>query len=252
MFTHAITRLPGPNFDQGLTTANLGSPSYPLLLHQHQVYLDTLHRLGLEVILLNDEPEYPDAYFVEDTAVVTPKVAIITRPGAPSRRGEEETIAPVLGRYRPLRRIEAPATVDGGDILMVENHFFIGSSLRTNTEGAAQLAHIFSDYGHTAEVVPVAAGLHLKSSVNYLGQDTLLVTPELATYPGFKHFKRIVLHRAEKYAANTLRIRDTLLIPDGFPRTHEQLSRLGLPLLELEVSEVRKMDGGLTCLSLRF
>jgi dimethylargininase len=253
MFTHAIARQPGANFDHGLTTSTaLGPPSYPLMLHQHQAYLQALTESGLEVILLEDEPDYPDAYFVEDTAIVTPQVAVITRPGAPSRRGEEETIVPVLRRFRPITRIEAPGTLDGGDVLMAGNHFFIGSSLRTNWEGAAQLADALKQHGHTAEVVPVEAGLHLKSSVNYLGENTLLVTEALANYPGFAGYQRIILHPDEEYAANTLRINHVLLTPSGFPRTLEQLSRLGLKVIELDVSEVHKMDGGLTCMSLRF
>lgn len=252
MFTHAIARQPGANFDLGLTTADLGEPSYALILKQHQAYIQTLAELGLEVILLEDEPDYPDAYFVEDTAIVTPHVAVITRPGAPSRRGEEEKIEPLLAQFRPIARIKAPGTLDGGDVMMADNHFFIGSSLRTNLEGAAQLAEVLKQYGHSAEVVPVDAGLHLKSSVNFVGDNTLLVTDALADYPGFASFKRILVHPEEEYAANTLRINDAMLIPKGFPRTLEQLSRLGLKVIELEVSEVQKMDGGLTCMSLRF
>lgn len=252
MFTHAIARQPGPNFDHGITTSGLGQPSYPLILQQHQAYLKALGDLGLEVILLEDEPDYPDAYFVEDVAIVTPQVAIITRPGAPSRRGEEETIEPILQQFRPIERIKEPGTLDGGDVLMAENHFFIGSSLRTNSEGAAQLAEILRKYGHSAEVVPVEAGLHLKSSVNYLGDKTILVSEALKNYPGFDHYKCVCLHPEEEYAANTLRVNDGLLTPKGYPRTLKQLDRLGVKVIELNVSEVQKMDGGLTCMSLRF
>ena len=252
MFTHAIARLPGANFDLGLTSADLGAPSYPLILKQHQAYLHALAQLGPEIILLDEEPDFPDAYFVEDAAIVTPRVAVITRPGAPSRRGEEQTIEPVLQQYRPIVRIEEPGTLDGGDVLMVENHFFIGSSLRTNLEGAAQLIEALKTYGHSAEVVPVDAGLHLKSSVNYLGEDMLLVTQAVADTPGFARYRRIEVHPDEEYAANTLRANEGLLTPKGYPRTLEQLSRLGIKVIELEVSEVRKMDGGLTCMSLRF
>lgn len=252
MFTHAIARQPGANFDLGLTTADLGPPSYSLILNQHRAYIQALAELGLEVILLEDEPDYPDAYFVEDTAIVTPHVAVITRPGAPSRRGEEQKIEPLLRQFRPVVKIEAPGTLDGGDVMMAGNHFFIGSSLRTNLEGAAQLAEALKHYGHTAEVVPVDAGLHLKSSVNYLGDNRVLVTDALADYPGFAAYQRIILHPDEEYAANTLRVNDALLTPKGYPRTLEQLSHLGLRLIELDVSEVHKMDGGLTCMSLRF
>jgi len=252
MFTHAITRLPGENFADGLTTAKLGRPNYHLILEQHQAYRQTLLSLGLEVIVLPVEPAYPDAYFVEDPAIVTPKVALITRPGAPSRRGEESTLEPVLIQYRPVAHIQPPGTVDGGDILMVEDHFFIGISERTNYAGAVQLTDLLSGVGYTCETIPVAAGLHLKSGVNYLGKHTLLVTKALAGNPAFTNYKRIVLDEDEEYAANTLWINDTLLMPKGFPKTHTKLTRLQMDIIELDVSEVRKMDGGLTCMSLRF
>ncbi len=252
MFTHAITRLPGENFANGITTANLGKPNYPLILQQHRLYRQALLSLGLDVIVLPAEPDFPDAYFVEDPAIVTPKIAVITRPGAPSRRGEETTLAPFLEYYRPLVHIQSPGTVDGGDVLMVEGHFFIGISERTNAEGAAQLASHLVTSGHTSETVPVAAGLHLKSSVNYLGKHTLLVTKELSSYPGFIRYEKIILDDDEQYAANTLWVNHSLLMPRGFAKTRAKLTSLGMPIIELDVSEVCKMDGGLTCMSLRF
>jgi dimethylargininase len=252
MFTHAITRLPGENFADGITTSTLGRPSYPLILQQHLAYRQALQNLGLEIILLPAEPAFPDAYFVEDPAIVTPRVAIITRPGAAARQGEETTLEPVLRQHRPIFYIHPPGTVEGGDILKVGNHFFIGLSDRTNRNGAAQLAAILSNAGHTSEVIPVAAGLHLKSSVNFVGKNTLLVTSTLADHPAFTGYAKILLEPDEEYAANTLLVNGTLLTPKGFPKTLASLSILELPIIELEVSEVQKMDGGLTCMSLRF
>jgi dimethylargininase len=252
MFAHAITRLPGKNFADGITTSNLGRPNYSLILQQHQAYRQVLQHLGLDIILLPAEPAYPDAYFVEDPAIVTPEIAVITRPGAPTRQGEELTLEPVLKQYRRVLHIEPPGTVEGGDILMVENHFFIGLSDRTNNNGATQLAKLLAAAGHTSETIPVASGLHLKSSVNYVGHGTLLVTNILFDHPAFSRYEKILLDSGEEYAANTLWINDTLLTPRGFPTTYAKLTRLGLPILELEVSEVQKMDGGLTCMSLRF
>lgn len=252
MFTHAITRLPGENFADGLTTANLGRPSYPLILKQHHAYRQALLSLGLDVIVLPAEPAHPDAYFVEDPAIITPKIAVITQPGAPSRQGEETTLEPFLEYYRPIVHIVPPGTVDGGDVLMIGEHFFIGLSERTNAEGASQLAAILSGAGHTSETVPVAAGLHLKSGVNYLGKNTLLVTKDLADYPAFASYEKIILDAGEESAANTLWVNDTLLMPKGFPKTHAKLAQLGMRIIELDVSEVQKMDGGLTCISLRF
>jgi dimethylargininase len=251
-FKHAITRLPGENFTSGLTTSFLGAASYPLILEQHAAYVTALRGLGLEVTVLPAETAYPDAYFVEDPAIVTAKVAIITRPGAPSRQGEEVSLAPVLAQHRPLERIYFPGSVDGGDILMVEDHFFIGVSERTNATGAEQLSGILNRHGYTFELVQVGEGLHLKSSVNWLGGERLVVTQALADHPAFKRFEKLVVDAEEEYAANTLWVNGTLLYPKGFPRTRSNLEKLGVPLIELDVSEVRKMDGGLTCMSLRF
>lgn len=250
-FKTAITRKPAKNFARGLTTSNLGSPDYDLISTQHDAYVEALRSIGLDVIELAEEPVYPDAHFVEDTAVVTPDVAVITNPGAAPRRGEEDTIAPVLARYRRTTRIEAPATVDGGDILMVDKHFFIGISERTNIAGARQLGKILEGYGNTWQTIPVGAGLHLKSSINYLGHKTLIVTEDFANLEEFENYNKIMVDPVESYAANTLWINEHLLVPKGFPDTRRKLDPLGLEVIELDMSEVRKMDGGLTCLSIR-
>jgi dimethylargininase len=142
--------------------------------------------------------------------------------------------------------------VDGGDVLQVGNHFFIGLSERTNPEGAAQLGRILQGYGHSWTAVAVGAGLHFKSSVNYVGRNTLLVTPDFTAKDTLQGYEQIVLDGAESYAANTLLINEHLLIPAGYPATRQKLAALDLKMIELEVSEVRKMDGGLTCMSLRF
>jgi dimethylargininase len=251
-FTHAIVRRPGENFAHGLTTSHLGRPSYELMLRQHDAYIRTLQSLDLEVIVLDRLPNYPDAYFVEDTAVITPDAAVITNPGARSRQGEEETIEPALARYRDTLRIQAPGTLDGGDVLMVGTHFFVGISERTNQEGAEQLGHILEETGNTWTAIPVEAGLHLKSSVSYVGQNTLLVTKGFADPDKFKGYDRIVLDTNEEDAANILLINDYIIMPKGFGGTRKKLESLSLKVIELDVSEARKMDGGLTCMSLRF
>ncbi len=252
MFKYAITRKPGQDFAHGITTSNLGTPSYELLLEQHSAYIETLRSLGLDVIVLDPLLDYPDAYFVEDIAVVTPDVAIITNPGADSRRGEVETIESILAEYRETLRIQAPGTVDGGDVLMVGTHFFIGISDRTNRKGAEQLTSILEAYGNALTVVSVQSGLHLKSSVNYVGQNTLLTTEGYADVDQFREYDKIVVDKSEEYAANTLLINSSLIIPKGFPKTRERLLTLDLNIIELDVSEMRKMDGGLTCMSVRF
>ncbi len=250
--THAITRTPCTRFAAGITTAELGVPDYERMCTQHQAYIDTLTHLGLTVENLPPEEHFPDAHFVEDTAVVTPDVAVITNPGAAPRRGEEQTIAPILAKHRKIVTITAPGTVDGGDVLMVGKHFFIGLSQRTNAQGAAQLGAVLEAYGNTWTTVPVAAGLHFKSSVNLIGEDTLLVTEEFAGHTALKRYKLVVLDQDEEYAGNTLLINSTLIMPAGFPKTQAKLKQTGLDIVELDMSETRKMDGGLTCLSLRF
>jgi dimethylargininase len=184
--------------------------------------------------------------------VVTADVAVITIPGADARQGEEESIIPVLADFRKIERIQAPGTVDGGDVLQVGNHFFIGLSERTNQEGAEQLGRMLQRYNHTWTTVAVGAGLHFKSSVNYVGKNTLLVTSDFTAKKQLEGYDQIVLDRAETYAANTLLVNEHLLIPAGYPVTRKQLETLGLNMIELNISEVRRMDGGLTCMSLRF
>jgi dimethylargininase len=236
----------------GLTTSNLGKPDYYRMKIQHEAYVDKLRELKLAVTVLEAEPGFPDAHFVEDTAVVTPVVAVITNPGAPARQGEEKRIETVLAAWRPTLRIDPPGTVDGGDVLMMGTHFFIGRSARTNKEGAEQLCRILEDFGNTCCCVDVGEGLHLKSKVNAVGPDTLLLTRDLKHLPVFDAYDKIVLHPEETYAGNTLLINGHLIIPEGFPKTKKQLEALGCPVHVLDMSEVQKMDGGLTCLSLRF
>jgi dimethylargininase len=184
----------------------------------------------MEVIVLDAHPDYPDAYFVEDTAVVTPQVAVITNPGTDARKGEVDSIEPVLSRYRKIARIRAPGTLDGGDAFMAEEHCFIGISDRTNTEGAEQLGRILEQSGYKWTLVPVTGGLHLKSGVNYIGKNTLLVSREFAARGEFDEFAKIVLDEDEELAANTLWVNDSLLMPEGFPKTKERLEILGLPI----------------------
>jgi dimethylargininase len=251
-FNRAIVRLPGHDFAQGITEEKLGPPDYELMLAQHAGYIQALQSAGLDVIVLDPLPGFPDAYFVEDVAVITPHVAVITRPGAVSRRGEVDSIEPIITSYRPVYHIETPGTLDGGDVLMIDNHFYIGISKRTNPEGAGQLGKILEDYGHTWAPVPVPAGLHLKTNVSYLGGDTLLVTNLLAGRDIFRGYDKILVDGGEERAANSLQINDSLLVPKGFPKTQSRLEPLGYHLIEVEASEARKMDGGLSCMSIRF
>ena len=252
MFTHAIVRTPGPDAGDGLTTAGFGRPHLPLLLRQHAAYVATLRELGLAITQLEPLPGHPDAYFVEDAALLFPELAVLTRPGAPERRAEAEAIAPAVAAFRTLHRLADPATLDGGDVLQVDRTVFVGLSERTNAEGAAQLSAILAPHGYRVVPVPVAEGLHFKSSITWAGSDALVLTAALAARTELAGFRHLVVPPEESYAANILWINGTLILPQGFPRTEAMLKGLGLPLRTLDQSEVRKMDGALTCLSLRF
>jgi len=255
-FTRAIVRPPGPHFSDGLTTVDLGTPSYERALQQHAAYCTALRSCGLEVEVLPIDDSFPDSTFVEDTAILTDRCAVIARPGADSRRDEVALIEQELrSNFREVRSIEEPGTVDGGDICEAGSHFFIGVSGRTNEAGAKQLADILADYGYTSDLVDirnVKTILHLKSGVAYLGEKQLVVIDELASLPQFHGYELIQVHPSENYAANCVVVNEQVLIAAGFPSFHEQLDRCGFKTICLEMSEFQKMDGGLSCLSLRF
>ncbi|MCJ7820293.1 MAG: arginine deiminase family protein [Bacteroidales bacterium] len=250
MYSQAIVRRPGSNFAGGITTSGLGRPDFERALAQHNAYCDALRRCGVEVTVLVADERYPDGCFVEDTAVVTGKVAVITRPGAITRRGEEAEIAWVLAGYSETVTIEPPGTLEGGDILRAENHYFIGISARTNREGAQQLSAILEKHGYTSSLIEVRAGLHLKSDIAYLGEANFIATPAFSAIAPSANV--IILEQDEYYSANCLRVNDFLLIPSGFPKSKKGITDLGYSIIELDMSEFRKMDGGLTCLSLLF
>lgn len=256
MFKHTIARAPGSNFASGLTTADLGTPAFDLVLTQHLRYCEALQQCGLELSVLAPDLRHPDSTFVEDTAILTARGAILTRPGALSREGEVEAIRSAISSYFPsLLTIDAPGTVDGGDICEAEDHFFIGLSLRTNEEGARQLAAHLAGLGYTSSTIDVRAMttiLHLKSGISYIGDNTLVVIDELAGNPQFSPYERIVVNPAESYAANCVRVNKYVLLPSGFPQIAAELRQRGFHPLNLDMSEFQKMDGGLSCLSLRF
>jgi dimethylargininase len=249
-FKNAIVRQPGKNFADGISDSGLGKPSFEKALEQHHTYCSALVKCGLELTVLQADERFPDGCFVEDTALVLDELAIIARPGNPARLGEEEEIAQVLADFKPIETLELPGHVDGGDVMRTENHFYIGMSHRTNEVGAKQLAAILARYGYPSSQIPVKSVLHLKTGITYLGGDRFIAIDEF--YDQFGNTKLIKLENDEKYSANCLLINDYLLIPKGFPKSKKQLIELGYQIIEIEMSEFRKMDGGLTCLSLLF
>lgn len=256
MFKHAIVRLPGFNFADGLTRVDLGLPVLARVLEQHARYCEALQQCGLALTVLPADPDYPDGTFVEDTAIVLPEGAILTRPGAPSRQGEVEAIRTALDNHYPaLAEIVAPGSVDGGDICEAGRHVFIGLSHRSNADGAGQLGHWLAGQGYsscTVDVRAMEAILHLKSGMSWLGDGRLLVIAELAGHPALAAFEQVVVDADEAYAANAVRVNDHVLLASGYPRLQARLQGLGYSCLPLDMSEFARMDGGLSCLSLRF
>ncbi len=251
MYTRAIVRRPASSSVRGLTTVDLGQADYKLLIEQYENYTGTLERLGLNVIELAALEEYPDAYFTEDVAIVTPEIAVIMRPGATERRGETAQIIDALANHRRLDFINEPATIDGGDVLIVKKHCIVGLSERTNQQGAEQLCTILENYGYKRDIVNVPEALHFKSSVNFIDSRTLLVTQTCYWLDCLALYKKLVVPEGEEYAANVVWINGKVLMPAGYPGTQRLLEENGFQTIEMPVSEISKMDGGLTCLSLR-
>jgi len=252
-YTRAIVRIPGRSLVQGISTANLGKPDYDLALVQHAAYVQALEDCGLQVRVLEANEDYPDSTFVEDVALLTPHCAILLNPGAPSRKGEIAGMDQILAEYyQAVHRVENPGTVEGGDILRVGNHYYIGLTERTNQAGAQQVAAILESYGMSGSTVAVQDMLHLKSGVANLGSFLVITGQSLLKQEAFQDFSILEVDPDEAYAANCLALNGTVLLPAGFPKTLAALQAADFTVKTLEVSEFQKLDGGLSCLSLRF
>lgn len=217
---------------------------------QHAAYLEALRAAGCEVERLPPAPELPDGVFVEDTAVVLDEIAVITRPGAASRRAETASVADALRRHRPIESIAAPATLDGGDVLVSGRTLFVGLTPRTSTQGAAELARITVSAGYTVRTVPVTGCLHLKSAVTEVGDRTLLINPAWVDPLLFEDYRLIPIDPLEPFGANALRIGDVIIYPAEFPRTGKRLRDEGVEVRDVEASELAKAEGGVTCCAL--
>ena len=244
------------SFAAGETSVDLGKPDFDEALRQHRAYCAALESCGLELIHLAADDKHPDSTFVEDTALLTSRGAVLTRPGAVSRRAEVESIAPVVHEYfRDVYSIEEPGTVDAGDVCEAGEHFFIGVSRRTNEPGARQLAAILDTFGYSSSLIDIRGLsniLHLKSGMAWLSGRRLVVIDALRNVQEFSGYDLICLNSTEEYAANCLSLNGRILIASGFPTMQRELEQLGYPTMSLNMSEFQKMDGGLSCLSLRF
>jgi dimethylargininase len=255
-FRHALVRPPARSFAQGLTSAGQGPPDVNIALAQHAAYCSALRQCGVEVRILAADERFPDSTFVEDTAILAERAAIATLPGAPSRVGEVASIAAALAEVcGAVHRIVAPGSVDGGDICQADEHFFIGLSARTNSEGARQLSGILRAQGYTVSTIDIRNNrklLHLKSGISYLGERRLVLCNDFPQVPEFSGYQLLRVVPEEGYAANCVRINEHVLIATGYTRFADALGRLKLATIALDMSEFRKMDGGLSCLSLRY
>jgi dimethylargininase len=214
---------------------------------QHCRYRDCLAELGARVITLPAEPDLPDSVFVEDPAVVVDEVAVMARMGAESRRREVESLGAALERFRPLRWMEAPATLEGGDAIRAGRTLFVGASLRTNAQGIAQLAAAVGPFGYEVRPVEIRDCLHLKSGCCYMGRGTMLANRAWVDAGAFREYR--ILDVAEEWAADVLPIGDVVLMPAGFPKTRALLEREGFAVRTVEVSELQKAEAGVTCMS---
>jgi dimethylargininase len=208
--------------------------------------------LGARVIALPEEPELPDAIFVEDTAVVLDEIAVLARPGAASRLAEVDTIEPVLATYRPLHRIEAPGTLDGGDVLCVARMLYVGRSTRTNEAGITQLAQLVEPLGYRVRAVPVAGCLHLKSACSHVGDSLVLVNGNWIDTGAFTEVELLEIDAAEPAAANAVLVEDAILMASDVPRTADLVRNRGRRVVTVDLSELRKAEAGGTCMSLIF
>jgi dimethylargininase len=225
----------------------------PLARLQHADYCAALEKLGCDVTRLPALDAYPDSVFVEDVALVFDEVAIATRPGAQSRRNEGDAVLDVLGSLRPLLQIEAPGTLDGGDVLRIGKRVFVGISARSNETGRAQLRDLLAPFGYAVEGVATRECLHLKSAVTEVAEHTLLVNNAwLADASPFSGYRIIEVDLEEVHAANAVRVGDTILYPDCFPKTLARLRAQGINVTTVDVSELQKAEGAMTCCSLLF
>lgn len=248
---HAITRAPGPNIEAcELTYQERVGIDARRAAAEHEAYERVLEAAGCSIERLPAEPDLPDAVFVEDTAVLLPELATITRPGAVSRRPETASVARALESHRTLHHIIEPATLDGGDVLRVDRSLYVGLTSRTNADAVAQLQRIVEPFGYSVEGVSVRGCLHLKSAVSWLGGDAVLLNPDWVDEWLFAGLERIHVHPREPHAANVLQVGGTLLVAAAHGQTRERLIDNGYNPVSVDISELSKAEAGMTCSSL--
>ena len=253
-FSRAITRRPAASVINGLRAEDIGTPDLTRMLDAHAHYVATLKGTGAEVIELPPLEEFPDALFVEDTTLCLPQGAVMMRPGAPSRLGEVAEMEPTIRSvYDDVRHIKGSGHIEGGDILVTGKEVLVGRSDRTDAAGVAELTEIVADWGHTLREVFTPPGvLHFKTDCSLLDGETILSTKRLDASGCFDGYRVLHVAEVEEAAANSIRFNQFVLAPTGFPRTAEMLRRHGYEVVEIDNADCAKLDGGMSCLSLRF
>ena len=252
-FTHAIVRQPAKSIIKGLRAVDLGSPDYGQMMCDHKDYVDALTSAGVAVINLTALDKFPDGQFVEDTALCLPKAVILMRPGAPSRLGEVNEIAPKLRElFEDVYEIDNPGHIEGGDILVTGKEILVGRSARTDENGVRQLSEIVIPLGYVIrEVFTPPEILHFKTDCSLLGPDEILSTKRLQASGCFDGYKVVNVADGEEAAANAIRVNDYVIMPGGFPKTKAILEGHGYKVKVINNTECAKLDGGMSCLSLR-
>lgn len=249
----AITRAVSPTINDCELTFRLRQEiDVARAASQHRAYEELLRELGVRVISLAEEPALPDAVFVEDVAIVVDEVAIMTLMGAASRRRETESLARALSEYRPIKFMEAPAMLDGGDVMRIDRTLFVGASSRTNADGIAGLRELLAPYDYQVKAVEVTGCLHLKSACTYIGRNSILINRSWTDEAQLEGFELIDVPVTEPNAANALLVGEVVILPDSFPQTKAMLEERGFSVREIDVSELQKAEGGVTCKSLIF
>lgn len=253
-FTHAITRTPSRSIIDGLRAVDVGTPDLYAFTQHHADYVALLKSTGATVVELEALEAFPDSVFVEDDALCFQEGVVLMRPGAPTRLGEVQEIAPALrALYKDVREIKGAGFIEGGDILVTEREVLIGRSARTNAAGIAELTSLVADWGYTVREVMTPEGvLHFKTDCSLLDEETILSTKRLAASGCFEGYKVIFVEDGEEACANSIRFNDVVIMPAGFPKTAAKLVAQGYKVREIGNSEAAKLDGGMSCLSLRF
>ena len=247
----ALTHTVSPSLAEGeVTFIDRQTVDYELALQQHATYCNALEKCGVEVKRLSVNPDSPDSCFIEDTAIVVDEVIIVTTIGSPARQHESRNVAPELARYGEIIHIQLPATIDGGDVLRIGRRLYVGVSGRTNSQGFHELAQILQQWNYEVIPVELKSCLHLKTACTAINEETVLLNPHWVAPEVFSDYNVLSVPEEEGWAANTIRVGNTVFLQYGFPETLKLVEKYHDSIVTLDISEFRKVEAGLSCLSI--